>query len=249
MEVSGQLIPFLLHPWGQNTWYPLNGRLSLPQSHSGRFGEQINLLLLPRIKPRFYGLWPLVFELVCMGVWTQYTFSIFMIGLLPCWWQNVFPECLFKSVLLAGRTTSLSLQFWQLQLCASHYVNKTKGKPFPFKCSRVTVVCRLWGGWLQNQSSHNGMHRCSRLALTPSILPGGYRLFPQPSHGQDKNLTTDINLKLKVKKRTCAFYILMACSCISTGATLPFHHFPSDSLSVYSLLSSVSLMLGTIQKM
>ena len=173
-------IPFLLQPWGQNTGYSLNGRLSLPQSHSGRYGEEINLLLLPGIKPRFYGLWPLVFELVCTGVWAQYTSSIFMIGLLPCWWQNVFPECLFKSVLLSQRcTTSLSLQFWQLQLFASHYVNETKDKSFPFKCSRVTVVSRLWGGWLQNQSSHYGMQRFSRLALTHSILPGGYRLFPQ----------------------------------------------------------------------
>jgi len=118
-------------------------------------------------------------------------------------------------------TTSLSLQFWQLQLFASHCINKTKGKPFPFKCSWVSVVSRLWGGWLQNQSSLYGMQRFSRLALTLCLLSGGYQLF----HGQDKNLTTGINLKLKVKKQTCAFYILMACPCISPGATLPFHHF------------------------
>jgi hypothetical protein len=242
-------IPFLLQPWGQNTWCPLNGRLSLPQSHSECFGEEINLLPLPGIKPRFYGLWHHVFELVCTGVWAQYTSSIFMIGLLPCCWQNVFPECLFKSVLLAGAsimlshwcTTSLSLQFWQLQLFASQYINKTKGKPFPFKCSWVSVVSRLWGGWLQNQSSHYGMQRFSRLALTPSLLSGGYQhLFPQLLHGQDKNLTTDINLKLKVKKQTCAFYISMACPCISPGATLLFHHFLSDCISWCFSVFSIS---------
>ena len=154
-------------------------------------------------------------------------------------------------------TASLSvmLSHWctaslSLQLFASHYINKTKGKPFPFKCSWVNVVSRLWRGWLQNQSSLYGMQRFSRLALTPSLLSGGYqRLFPQLLHGQDKNLTTDINLKLKVKKQTCAFCILMACPCISPGATLPFHHFLSHCLSVYAFLSLVSLMLGAVQKM
>lgn len=145
--------------------------------------------------------------------------------------------------------TSLSLQFWQLQLFASHYINQTKGKPFPFKCSWGIVISRLWGGGQQNQSSQYSMQRFSRLALTPSLLSGGYQhLFPQLLHGQDKNLTMDINLKLKVKKQTCAFYILVACPCISPGATLPFDHFLSDCLSVYAFLSSVSLMLGAIQK-
>jgi len=62
-------------------------------------------------------------------------------------------------------------------------------------------------------------------------------------------MTMDINLKLKVKKQTCAFCVLMACPCISPGATLPFHHFLSDYLSVYTFLSSVFLMLGAVQKM
>ena len=136
-------------------------------------------------------------------------------------------------------TTSLSLHFWQLQLFASHYINKTKGKPFPFKWSWVSVVS--WGGWLQNQSSHYGMQRFSRLALTPSLPSGGYqRFFLQLLCGQDENLTTDINLKLMVKKQTCAFYILMAFPCISPGATLPFHHFLSDFISLRFSVFSIS---------
>ena len=134
--------------------------------------------------------------------------------------------------------TSLSLQFWQLQLFASHYISQTKGKPFPFKCSWGIVVSRLWGGWLQNRSSQYSMQRFSRLALTPSLLSDGYQhLFPQLLHGQDKNLTMDINLKLKVKKQTCALYILMACLCISPGATspFPFRLFISLCFSVFSV--------------
>lgn len=141
--------------------------------------------------------------------------------------------------------TSLSLQFCQLQLFASHCINKTKGKPFPFKCSIQTVE------WMTTESEFALRHaEIFQAGSDTSLLSGGYqRFFPELFHGQDKNLTTDINLKLKVNKQTCAFYILMAWPCRSPGATLPFHCFLSGYLSVYTFLSSVSLMLGAVQKM
>ena len=43
----------LLYPRGNNSWYTLNRRLGEPQSWSGCFGEEINLLPLPGTKPHF----------------------------------------------------------------------------------------------------------------------------------------------------------------------------------------------------
>jgi len=46
-------MPFLLYPRGYNSCHTLNRRLGEPQSWSGCFGEEINLLLLPGTKPHF----------------------------------------------------------------------------------------------------------------------------------------------------------------------------------------------------
>jgi hypothetical protein len=64
----------------------------------------------------------------------------------------------------------------------------------------------------------------------PSVWWGPAAFFPQVLHSQDKKLTTDINLRLRVKKQRCAL-----CICISPGATLPSHHFLSGCLSVFCL--------------
>jgi hypothetical protein len=46
--------PRSLHPGGRAPWYPLNS-LSQRQSQLRRFGEDINLLLLPAVETRFLG--------------------------------------------------------------------------------------------------------------------------------------------------------------------------------------------------
>jgi hypothetical protein len=44
-----------LHPWGRSTWYPLDMRLSGPQSESGHcWRRQKNVFFWPGIKPRFF---------------------------------------------------------------------------------------------------------------------------------------------------------------------------------------------------
>jgi hypothetical protein len=51
MEVSGQLhVPAALPP-EKSPWYPLDRRLSGPQSRSGRGGEEKNSQLPPGIEP------------------------------------------------------------------------------------------------------------------------------------------------------------------------------------------------------
>jgi len=51
MEVRGQLLTSAdLHP--QAPQYLFSGRLGVPHSRSGQFGEEINLLPVPRIEPR-----------------------------------------------------------------------------------------------------------------------------------------------------------------------------------------------------
>jgi len=50
MEVSCQLHDPPLYPQRKSTWYPLDRRLSGPQSSSGRGGEERNPQLPPEIK-------------------------------------------------------------------------------------------------------------------------------------------------------------------------------------------------------
>jgi len=45
MDVSGQL-----HPQGKSPWYPLNRRLDVPQSRSGRGGEEKDFRPLPGLE-------------------------------------------------------------------------------------------------------------------------------------------------------------------------------------------------------
>jgi len=46
------LTPRQLYPRGKSPWYPLNRRLSGPQSQSGRFGGKKNILFLPEFETR-----------------------------------------------------------------------------------------------------------------------------------------------------------------------------------------------------
>jgi len=50
MEVSGQLHTSTTLPPEKEPWYPLNSRMGVPQSLSGRFEEEKNLLPLPGIE-------------------------------------------------------------------------------------------------------------------------------------------------------------------------------------------------------
>jgi hypothetical protein len=45
------LAPWPLHPGERAPWYPLDRRLGAPQSWSGWYAEEKNLLPLPKIKP------------------------------------------------------------------------------------------------------------------------------------------------------------------------------------------------------
>jgi hypothetical protein len=49
------LTPLPHYHWGNCSWYPLYRRLGGPQSRSGRYGEEKNLLPLPRIETRLLG--------------------------------------------------------------------------------------------------------------------------------------------------------------------------------------------------
>jgi hypothetical protein len=51
MEVSGQLHARPLYLQGKSPWYPLDRRLSEPQSRSGRGGEEKNSQPPPGIEP------------------------------------------------------------------------------------------------------------------------------------------------------------------------------------------------------
>jgi hypothetical protein len=54
MDVNGEHhSPAALLP-GKNLHYPLNRRLVGPQSHSGRFGEEMNLMLLSDFEHRTF---------------------------------------------------------------------------------------------------------------------------------------------------------------------------------------------------
>jgi hypothetical protein len=71
---------------GKNTRHPLNRKLGGPKDQSERFGEEINLLLLPGIEPRFLGrpLHNLVITLTCypdsLVTWRGDKNAIFILG-------------------------------------------------------------------------------------------------------------------------------------------------------------------------
>jgi hypothetical protein len=51
MEVSSLLDAPAALPWGKEPWYPLDRRLGVPQSRSGRGGEEKNSQRLPGLEP------------------------------------------------------------------------------------------------------------------------------------------------------------------------------------------------------
>jgi hypothetical protein len=56
LDEGGQLHAPVALPRDNSPWYPLDRGLGGPQSRSGRYGEDTNLLLLPEIDPRHLGL-------------------------------------------------------------------------------------------------------------------------------------------------------------------------------------------------
>ena len=52
MEVNGHPNTQATLPWGGSPWYPFNSRLGGPQSHSGNFEEEMNLLNVLGFEPR-----------------------------------------------------------------------------------------------------------------------------------------------------------------------------------------------------
>jgi hypothetical protein len=106
------------------------------------------------------------------GLWCH-----IIVWCVPVFEQDVLPptsglekmgtECLLVRVLLAsayhdGTVPALVCSFY----FTLHKIMKCK--PFPFKCSSVSTVTRLWAGWLESWSSVPGIQRFSRLLLVAS---------------------------------------------------------------------------------